>query len=547
MARMLRGASLGGVVSLFIGSMLVGFVACVGDDAARPAADGGTAAVDSGKTLGARCSASEPCSQGTCVDGFCCDRACSGLCEACDVAGKEGQCSPVTGKPHHGKCDGDQDGTCAGSCDGKTVDGCTYPTAACGAAASCAAGVATLPSTCQRGACVQGGTQPCAAGCFGDGCLGVKQIAAGYSFACAVMTDDKVRCWGDNTTGQIGQGVTSPASYKTPQEVPNLTGVKSVAATFGAACALMNDGTVRCWGSNTAGELGMGTADNNPHTTPASVPNLSNVTFLAGSSGGHFCAIVTGGGMKCWGGNTQGEIGDGTTSANRPSPTTVCAPGSTTLPCTPMSGATFVAGGDDHTCATDGNNVVSCWGGNAFAQLGFTADNNPHPFPRVVNTVTATYLTAGNRITCAASGGAAKCWGGNGGGRLGNGTNDTSQVTPVSVCSKQDCSTLLANVTAVSTYDVSVCALAGGAVKCWGDNTGGQLGDGNATSSQNFAGSTAVGQGAVQITSGGQTNYAIVVDRANRDVRCWGADSFGECGDAPDGGTTRYTPVAPKW
>lgn len=528
---------------VWLGAGVLVLVACVGDDPAPVGpADGG---VTAGKAIGEACAAGEACASGSCVDGVCCDSPCAGVCEACDVPGRAGQCTPVTGQPRHGACEGDASGACAGSCDGKQGDSCAYPEVEC-APGSCAAGVATLAAKCARGTCPAPTTQACALGCFEDGCLGVKQMTAGYSFACAVLTDGKVRCWGDNAYGQIGSVAAGPAQ-KTPLEVPGLTSVVSVAATFGTACALLADKTVTCWGSNSSGQLGQGAVDTNVHATPAPVPGLTGVTFLAGSSGGTFCAIVDGGAIRCWGGNGVGQVGDGSSGAPKPSPSTVCQPGSTATPCSPAVGATFVAGGDDHTCAVLAGGQVACWGGNGFAQLGRAADNVAHPFPAVIAGLTATHLTGGNRMTCAASGGGAKCWGANGAGRLGNGTNDTAQVTPVSVCTKQDCSTLLTNVTAVSTYDISVCALAGGAVKCWGDNTDGQLGDGNATTSQNFAASTAIAGGAVQVVSGGQTNYAVVVDGANRDVRCWGTDGQGECGDDAPAGTERKTPIGPKW
>lgn len=526
--------------------VLVVLAACVGDDptqsAPAPTADGGTGAA--GKAPGEACSPTDTCASGNCVDGVCCDAPCTGMCEACDAAG---HCGAITGAPRHGACDGDATGACAGSCDGVVRAACTYPTTACGAG-SCAANVATLPATCAAGRCGATTMQNCALGCFQDGCLGVKQVAAGYSFACAVLTDDKVRCWGDNSYGQIGQGAgDATAVYRTPKEVPNLTGVRAMAATFGSACALMFDGTVRCWGTNASGQLGTGVVDAAKHGVPAPVAGLAGVTSLAGSSGGTYCAIVAGGALKCWGSNTKGTLGDGTSGAPK-APTSVCQPGSVATPCAPATGATVVAGGDNHRCAVFAGGQLACWGSNAAGELGQTADGAAHPFPANVPGIVATHVTCGNALTCAATGGGAKCWGGIGGGLLGNGTNATAQLPPVSVCTKQDCSTLLSNVSALSTFDVSVCALTGGAVKCWGDNTGGQLGDGNATASQNFAGSTAVATGADLITSGGQTNYAIVVDGANRDIRCWGADSFGECGDDAGAGTViQKVPVGPAW
>lgn len=386
-------------------------------------------------------------------------------------------------------------------------------------------------------------------GCYQDTCLGVTQVAAGYYFACARLTDAKVRCWGSNASGVIAQNATdATASYPTPKEIPNLVGVRQIAATFGTACVLMDDQTVRCWGSNVGGALGAGTDDTNPHRVPAAVPGLSNVVSLHGGSGG-FCAIVTGGQIRCWGSTSTGELGNGVMTTGAVGPVTVCAPGSTSTACTPATGAVSVIRGDGHGCALFGDGRLACWGSNGRGELG--RSGGADPFPKYVDGLASvSMVTAGNGQTCVAAGGGAKCWGSNGFESLGIGKTFAqlaSTPTPTSVCATQDCTTLLMGVTAISTYDEAACAIANGAVKCWGDNSGGQLGDGNITAKQNFAGSTAIPANAVQVLSAGESQYAVIVDRAVRDVRCWGDDGSAQCGDAPPPSTTHKTPVAPKW
>ncbi|MEO7113718.1 MAG: hypothetical protein ABI183_24985, partial [Polyangiaceae bacterium] len=190
----------------------------------------------------------------------------------------------------------------------------------------------------------------------------------------------------------------------------------------------------------------------------------------------------------------------------------------------------------------------ACWGNNSSGELGFTVDGAMHLYPITIAGLTATFLTAGNQTTCAASTtGSALCWGANGSGQVGAGSSTDPISTPSAVCTKQDCSTKLSGVTSVATYDNSACAVAGGAVQCWGDNTQGQLGDGNATSTQNFAASTAIASGAVYVRSGGETNYAIVKNGAEQNVKCWGPDQSYNCGDGLDGGGIQRTPVSPKW
>jgi alpha-tubulin suppressor-like RCC1 family protein len=517
------------------------------------------AGVDAGKTNGAACAPGDVCTSGHCVDGYCCDDVCTDPCEACDVDNNHGSCTPVTGTPHGARaCAGDQTGPCAGSCDGTDATQCQYPTAAC-SAPSCTGGIATLAKLCSGGSCPSAApqTQKCTLNCLGNVCLGVQQVAAGYSFACALLTDGTVRCFGDNTTGQIGQGAATDATAKflTPQQVPGLANVQMLAATSSAICALGADHTIQCWGSNTSGELGRGGSPDltlTKHSTPAAVVGINDATFIGGASGGHFCAVVTGGALKCWGNGASYQLGQGVSTTSS-TPVSVCAPGSTALPCTTASGASYVAGGDNFTCAIFpfAANAVACWGDNSFAQVGRTATPTPSPFPvLMMPSFSATQLAAGNAMGCAASGGQAKCWGSNTADRLGAATMQIKVVPPLSVCTAADCSTTLMNVQKVTTYDESCCALAGGAVKCWGSNTGGQLGDGTtatAKASQGYAATTAISSGVVDITAGGQSHYAIVSDRADRYLLGWGTDGNGELGnDAVDGGTTTV-PIAPRW
>lgn len=541
-------------VAILFGTVLA---ACVGDDpgsgsssSSSGASSSGSTSPDGGQPNGATaCSAASPCAEGACVDGFCCDSPCTGLCESCSVPGSEGKCTALKGAPTHGKCDGEATGACAGSCDGTNRTACTYPEIECGQG-SCAGGTATIAPKCKAGTCPAATTQACVAGCFENGCLGVQHLATGGypGHACAAMTDGKVRCWGANGSGQSGIDPAFSKELTTPKEVPNLTKVKMVAATGGTTCVLLDDGTVKCFGGNGAGQLGRGgAADANPHHVPELVTGVSGATFIAGGSGGTFCAIVANGGLKCWGSNFYGQIGDGTTVTPKTSPVDVCAPGATTTPCTPATGAKFVFGGDRHTCAVFAGDQVACWGENDDGECGQTP-GAVNAFPRNVAGLTATFLAAGNSVSCAASAGGAKCWGSNGiAGRIGNcDTSSNDFSVPQSVGTSMDCKQLLSGVTAISTHDESVCAVANGAVKCWGTNSGGQLGDGNNTASQSYAASTAIATGAVYVTSGGGANYAIVVDGANRDVRCWGSESDSQCGTGTTSGP-RKTPVAPKW
>jgi Regulator of chromosome condensation (RCC1) repeat len=505
----------------------------VGSDGGSDAASG-----DMVHGPGQRC-LNKTCTIGTCVDTWCCNDPCTGKCEACDVAGSEGTCVPVTGAPHGTRlCNGDQSGPCAGSCDGIHGGVCQFGTAEC-SPASCAGGVATLPKLCDTGSCPTPppDTQTCNLGaCDGTGCLDVVQAAAGYSFVCAVLSNKTLRCWGDNSTGQIAQGNLATPAYKTPTAV-TLSNVEQVAGTFGGACARLTDGSVTCWGNGVA--------------TPAPLAGLSGASFLGGSTGGQYCAIVAGGELRCWGNQADGELGNGIVSGSpQPSPVPVCAPGSSSLPCAHLTGATWVVGGDTHTCAVYGaSNDVACWGSNNAGQLGFTPDGMTHPYPIQVAALTATRLTAGNQLTCAVSGGQALCWGAGNNGQLGS-----AQAGPISsptpVCINSNCATLFNNVTAVSTFDESACAVGGmmsGNVRCWGDNSVLQLGDGTLASNRGYAGFITINGNAVDVFSAGQANFAILADRADRYILGWGDDGSGVLGDNTATGMPSPTPVPPKW
>jgi alpha-tubulin suppressor-like RCC1 family protein len=145
------------------------------------------------------------------------------------------------------------------------------------------------------------------------------QVVATEAHTCALLQSGEVACWGFNFNGQIGQ----PASFNsitTPKVVPGLSGVASISAGMGFTCALMLDGTVRCWGLNADGQLGIGTMNAGAQSVPQTVTGLSNVTKIA-CGHDHTCALSSSGEVFCWGENAHGELGDGTmTSRSSPTP-----------------------------------------------------------------------------------------------------------------------------------------------------------------------------------------------------------------------------------
>jgi alpha-tubulin suppressor-like RCC1 family protein len=149
---------------------------------------------------------------------------------------------------------------------------------------------------------------------------GATQIAASWNHACAVLSTGGVRCTGQNSTGELGDGTASGRS--TPVDVVGLGTAKAtqVCAGDGHSCARMDDGTVKCWGSNSAGELGDGTKSE--RRTAVSVLGLATAKQVA--CGASFtCSLLTDGTVKCWGSNSEGQLGDGTGLGERLTPWTV--------------------------------------------------------------------------------------------------------------------------------------------------------------------------------------------------------------------------------
>ena len=290
---------------------------------------------------------------------------------------------------------------------------------------------------------------------------GVVAIAAGQSHTCAVTSAGAVKCWGLNTSGQLGDNTI--AQRITPTAVSGLTsGATAVAGGNAHTCALVSGG-VKCWGQNSNGQLG----DNSQsqRLTPVDVIGLTSGATAIVAGYLHSCARTVATGMQCWGYNAHGELGDSTLVAQRLAPVDVL---------NMTSGVIASAAGFRHTCAVTGGGAVSCWGDDTNGQLGDNATTQRLTPAIVMGQPSVKAMSGGGLHTCAiVDAGAVKCWGANDQGQLGDNSN-AQRVTPVIVAG------LAGGVSAVVTGASHSCALTtSGGVKCWGDNSSGQLGTGD--------------------------------------------------------------------
>jgi alpha-tubulin suppressor-like RCC1 family protein len=339
------------------------------------------------------------------------------------------------------------------------------------------------------------------------------QISAGGNHTCALTDSGEVWCWGMNDDGQLGDGTNTNRS--TPVAVVGLSsGVARLAAGINYTCAIIAAGGMKCWGANYYGQLGDGTTDK--RNTPVTVLDLSGVvTALAASvSGGHTCALLTGGGLKCWGYNYWGQLGDGTTQT-RLTPVSVTGLG---------SGVSAVSAGEGYTCALLTGGWMKCWGANASGQLG-DGSLQDHWVPMNVIGLgsSVAIMSAGWAHTCAAlSSGGVKCWGENWIGALGNG-NNTDSSTPVDVVG------LTGAVTLLDVGYSHTCVWAtDGTVKCWGSNDLGELGDGSTLASNSPVDVIGLEGSFISLSAGAGHSCAL---NAARQARCWGNNGFGQVGD----------------
>lgn len=360
--------------------------------------------------------------------------------------------------------------------------------------------------------------------------VGAQVFAAGVDHNCTLSTTGGVVCWGSNQYGQIGDGTTILRT--TPTNVSLPFGVTALAGNWGQSCAVTASGGAMCWGWNDFGQLGDGTKTQ--RTLPTDVSELTSGVSKIAAGYGHTCALTTGGGVKCWGGDfspdsNQGQLGNGSNAASLV-PVDVIGLGS-------GAGAQAIATGKAFTCAVTAMGGAKCWGANDFDQLGdndpmFLDQNTPVDVFGLTSGVAS--LATGEAHACAlTTAGGVKCWGLANTGALGN--NSHGNLTqPIA----SDVTGLTSGVAAITAGSQHTCAMKStGEVLCWGRNDVGQVGDGTTTQRNT---PVSVATGAVAIAAGSFHTCMLTAPGVSQ---CWGNNAQGNMGTGSQGSAS-YTPVA---
>lgn len=527
------------------------------------------------------CSETAAADVSRCCVGCAADEVCNAAGTGCEarVRAQGEVCSPAAPCQSSLFCrtsQDEEDRCCAADCSGGQV--CTLAGTACelrdeGVAcdsdAVCKTGYCDIDErVCTPNPCTGAGVNKyCGRGALCDASArcefsGRGMVSAGAAHTCAILSSGAVRCWGANDAGQLGalpeQAIIGDNANEAPNALPGnqvtfgtlpsgrARRAVQVSAGGGHTCALLNDGNVRCWGGDTT----------NNQTLPAKTDgdiDLPGPAIAIDAGGGHTCALLASGEATCWGANNLGQLGFG----NRIALTTG------TLPVIAgLASVREIRAGNGHTCAVLANDDLSCWGNPNIGALGAgnTAVADAPPLLEVNVGVGVQSIGLGSATTCAVTTtGAVRCWGNNGDGILGYGhtTDIGTTENPVQASNiVLDATTgqlLGGDVNVgegvvdqieVDTGTGYACARLGGRVRCWGDGNDGATGHGNEVDIGDDEQPVVAGD----LQFGGNRTIVALADGArcvvfsDKTITCWGRDADGELGYPllfPDGSPTQ--------
>lgn len=354
----------------------------------------------------------------------------------------------------------------------------------------------------------------------------VTQIAVGNNFTCALLQDHTVKCWGKNEHGQLGDGTQHNANLPVTVLGLNSDSVYAVQVTAGTAhsCALMNNGSIKCWGWNFSKQLGQDTGLERDILAPIDVNTMDGVANIATAvvaGGNSTCAIISPGKVKCWGSGVSGQAGANVTTDTATPELLDVFNGGTIV-------ATELAGGASQFCALSSNKAAYCWGSNHLGSLGPTGAGSTSNVPLMIfgldgheNAVEEISIGHVNTACALLSDGGVKCWGANLHGQAGDGNPVYQTVGMVDVVGIDTA------VELSSGNGFSCVILEDGKSKCWGNNTAGQLGNGKASSNPSPA--LIPNLSAKYISAGDKHTCVITQDDK---VKCWGSHGAGQLGEA---------------
>jgi alpha-tubulin suppressor-like RCC1 family protein len=304
----------------------------------------------------------------------------------------------------------------------------------------------------------------------------VVGVAAGGGHSCALLEDGTARCWGQNTSGQLGTGDTVQSLEPLP--VVGLKGAVALSAGDSHTCAILADGSAKCWGLNGNGEIGKGDSGPDNVLAPTAVSNLKGVIQMA-SGANHTCAVLSDCTAKCWGSGAYGQIGNNGNGV-AVIPTTVLDVADKQ----PLTGVVGLGAGVNHTCAIlKSGGGVKCWGENSFQQAAGPQAFG-QPLATQVDGLSGTTDVAGGRnYTCARrSNGSVRCWGSRSYGMLGDGVVEEGSIaaTPVLLTHLGVAAEITAGTVGASKHGFTCALLADKSAACWGRGDYYQQGSGTA-------------------------------------------------------------------